>query len=265
MLKRFVISLALLAGLACAGGPTYYGSSGYAFVPDGFVPADWKYAGFIGGEYVQLKNVRLYPKYQAFRGVFLDQRLELSLTSTYRFVDNDGYGPQRVLNGLLPVIPALKWSLDNQDRGLLRWGYAAGWNAAYGAFLSGSANLDFPLLRPDFTAALGLWTKRAYSMLGARLQAADLQGHPLPLAFTAEAGWASSVELLGETEEAFAAYGVELGLGRNLTLLGNFRHDPKTYMEADSDIEKPHQNTGGKWSLRLEYHFNGIKSTQEGK
>lgn len=262
---RKLLLLLLLAVAAYAGGPTYYGGSGYTFVPDGFVPADWKYAGFIGGEFVQLKNVRLYPKYQAFRAVFLDNRLEISLSSTYSFVDHDGYGPRRVAEGLLPVVPGFKWNIDTQNRGPLRWGYSAGAMAPYGVYFASSAQLRTPVLQPELTATAGLWTQRAYGMLGSRLQTADLGGKPLPLSFTGEIGWASSVELLGETEEAFIAYGVELDLGRNLTLLGNFRQDPKTYLEADSEVEKPNQNTNGKWSLRLDYHFNGIKSSQEGK
>jgi len=265
MRKIILISLLLLASLVMAGGPSYYGGSGYTFVPDGFVPTDWKYAGFVGGEFVQLKNVRLYPKYQAFRGVLLDNRLEVSLSSTYGFVDEDGFGPKRVAGGLVPIVPGVKWNIDDQTRGPLHWGYSAGFMMPYGVYFSTTAQLRTPILQPELTAAAGLLSERGYALLGSRLQTADFSGKPLPLAFTAETGWASSVELLGETEEAFIAYGLELDLGRNLTLMGHFRLDPKTYLESDSEVEKPHQNSDGKWSLRLEYHFNGIKSTQEGK
>jgi hypothetical protein len=265
MRKLFILPILLLAALVCAGGPTYYGVSGYTFVPDGFVPGDWKYAGFVGGEYVQLKNVRLYPKYITFRSVFFDNRLELSLSNTYAFVDGDGYASKRIGDGLYPVVPGFKWSIDKQQRGVLHWGYSVGAMFPYGAIIATTVQLRTPVLQPELTAAAGLNAARGYGMLGSRLQTADFSGKPLPLALTAELGGASSVEQLGETEEAFVAYGVELDLGRNLTLQGNFRKDPKAYRESESEIEKPNQNKEGKWSLRLEYHFNGIKSTQEGK
>lgn len=265
MIRKLIPACLLSAMAAFANGPSYYGASGYAFVPDGFVASDWKYAGFMGGEFVQLKNLRLYPKFMAFRGVFLDNRLEISLSNTYGFVDSDGYGAQRTPTGIMPVVPAIKWNIDTQEYSRLRWGYSVGAMAPYGVYFATSAQLRTPVLQPELTATASLFSKRGYGMLGSRLQTADLSGKPLPLALTAEIGWASSVEKLGETEEAFFAYGVDLDLGRNLTLQGSFREDPKTYREAETLAEKPNQNSGGKWSLRLQYHFNGIKSIEEGK
>lgn len=265
-IRLFAWCLLLLGVVgAWANGPTYYGASGYTFVPNGFVASDWKYAGFIGGEYVQLKNMRLYPKYQAFRAVFFDKRLEIGLSTTYGFVDESGYSPQKVFNGVLPIVPSIKWNIETQQRGVLSWGYSVGAMAPYGIYFATTGHLRTPILQPEITAAAGLFTQRGYGMVASRLQTANWQGEPLPIALTAEVGWASSMKQLGESEEAFAAYGLEVDLGRNLTLLGNFRHDPKIYRESEDGPEKPHQNTDGKWSLRLEYHFNGIKSTQEGK
>ena len=244
---------------------TYYGPSGYTFVPNGFVAGDWKYAGFTGGELVSLQNVRLYPKYLAFKSSVFDNRLEISFSSVYLFVDDDGYEPKKVASGLLPVIPALKWNLYDKSGDMVRIGYSLGYLYAYGAYFSATSQfIRSPVLQPELTLMFSLWTERGYGLVGSRLRAADLQGNPLPFAFTAEAGWASSMSLMFRTEESFIALGTELDLGKNLTLQGSYRQDPSTYYNFDEngnkESKKDGQNTSGKWSLRLEFHFDGVKN-----
>jgi hypothetical protein len=244
---------------------TYYGPSGYIFVPDGFVAGDWKYTGFTGGEMVSLQNVRLYPKYMAFRSSALENKLEFSFSSVYLFVGDNGYKPKKIVDGLLPIIPSLKWNIADKGGDMLRIGYSAGYMYAYGVYFSVTTKtINLPILQPELTLAASLWRERGYGMLGSRLQSANLQGNPLPLAFTAEAGWASSMSLVGKTEESFLAFGTELSLGRNITLMGGYRKDPSKYYNFDKsgnkESEKEGQNTNGKWSLRLEFHFDGIKN-----
>ncbi|GHV17375.1 hypothetical protein AGMMS49938_18120 [Fibrobacterales bacterium] len=255
------ISLFLYLIFVCSAFaiPTYYGASGYTFVPDGFVGSHSQYSGFIGGELVSLKNVRLYPKYLAFNTALFDNRFELALSSAYSFTGSDGYKPKKIASGLAPIIPSVKVKIADRNGELVRIGYSVGAMVPYGVYLSTSTKLNTPVLQPELTLAVSLWTERGYGMVGTRLQTADLSGHPLPLAFTAEGGWASSMSLMGETEESFITFGTELALGRNLTLIGNFRRDPTTYYNFDGDGNKEDkkngQNTEGKWSLRLEFHL----------
>ena len=244
---------------------TYYGPSGYIFVPDGFVASDWKYTGFTGGEFVNLQSVRLYPKYLALRSSFFDNKLEVSLSSVYLFVGSNGYEPQKVADGLLPIVPSIKFSIADKDGSLARIGYSVGLAYAYGAYFSISSRFSrLPVLQPELTLAVSLGIERGFGMLGSRLRSADLHGNPLPLAFTAETGWASSMSLVGRTEESFVALGTELDLGRNLTLMGGYRRDPAAYYNFDENgneiNQKGNQNRNGKWSLRLEFHFDGIKN-----
>ncbi|MDR2732945.1 MAG: hypothetical protein LBB36_06990, partial [Fibromonadaceae bacterium] len=216
MKKIILLILALLVSQVFCSHLTYYGPSGYAFVPNGFVAGDWKYTGFTGGEFVSLQNVRLYPKYLAFRTSMFDSKFEVSLSSTYSFVGEDGYEPQKLRNGLLPVIPALKWSIADNSGDIARIGYSVGAMAPYGVYFGATTLFaKLPVLQPELTLAVSLWTERGYGMVGTRLQTADLQGKPLPLAFTVEGGWASSMSSIGKTEESFLAFGTELNLGSN--------------------------------------------------
>ncbi len=264
-MRIFLLILVLFASQALCSRLTYYGPSGYAFVPNGFVASDRKYAGFTGGELVSLQNVRLYPKYLAFKTSLFDNKLEISLSSVYSFVGEDGYKPQKMADGLLPVIPAVKWSIADESGDIVRIGYSVGAMATYGVYFGATTQFfKLPILQPELTLAVSLWSERGYGMLGTRLRVADLQGKPLPLAFMAEGGWASSMSFVGQTEESFMAFGTELDLGKNITIIGGYRKDPAEYYNFDSDGDKESlkkgQNTSGRWSLRLEFHFDGIKS-----
>jgi len=260
-----LLILILFASQAFCSRLTYYGPSGYAFVPNGFVAGDWKYAGFTGGELVSLQNLRLYPKYLAFRTSLFDNKFEISLSSAYSFVGENGYKPRKMADGLLPIIPAVKWSIADKSGEIVRIGYSVGAMATYGVYFGATTQFfRLPVLQPELTLAVSLWSERGYGMLGTRLRVADLQGQPLPLAFTAEGGWASSMSFVGQTEESFMAFGTELDLGKNITIIGGYRQDPAKYYNFDSDGNKESpkdgQNTNGRWSLRLEFHFDGIKN-----
>jgi hypothetical protein len=263
--KLFPLLILLFFLQAFCNPLTYYGPSGYIFVPNGFVASDWKYTGFTGGELVSLQNVRLYPRYLAFRSSAFDDKLEISFSSVYRFVEDNGYEPKKILDGLLPVVPAVKWNIADNRGNIVRAGYSVGLVYAYGFYFSTTTQFaKLPILQPEFTIAASLWTERGYGMVGTRLQSADFSGKPLPIALTAEAAWASSMSSIGQTTESFMAYGTELNLGKNLTLLGAFRKDLSTYYnydeEGNRDTKKDGQNTNGKWSLRLDFHFDGIKN-----
>jgi hypothetical protein len=268
--KLLFLLLFLIVANAAASRLTYYGPSGYIFVPSGFVSNDWKYSGFTGGDFTALQNMRLYPKFLAFRTSAFSDRLEIAVSSSYEFAGDDGYKVKKLGAGLLPVSPSLKWNIADNEGRIVRMGYSAGIVYAYGLY--GSITTQFgnlPILQPEFTFAISIGLERGYGMLGGRLQTANFSGEALPLAFTAEAGWSSSTNFIGKMEESFVAFGSELDLGRNLTLLGGFRLDPSTYYNFDNagkkTTPKEGQNTNGKWSLRLEFHFDGVKSTGEKK
>jgi len=269
-MRIFIALILLFFSQVFSAHLTYYGPSGYIFVPNGFVASDWKYTGFTGGELVSLQNVRLYPKYLAFRSSAFDDILEISISSAYLFVGDNGYEPKKVANGLLPVIPSVKWNVYDESGDMLRIGFSTGYVYAYGVYANTTTKLiRTPILQPELTLGLSLWTERGYGMVGTRWQGADLSGTPLPFAFTAEAVWASSMSLITKTEESFIAFGTELDLGKNLTLMGGFRKDPSTYYnydkQGDKESKKDGQNTSGRWSLRLEFHFDGIKNAGGGK
>jgi len=263
-IKLLLLLLFLFFSQGICAHLTYYGPSGYTFVPDAFVADDWKYSGFTGGEFVALQNVRLYPKYLAFRSSFFGEKLEISFSSAYMFVGDNGYKSHKVAEGLLPIVPALKWNVSDNSGKWVRVGTSAGYVYAYGGYFGVTTQLiKTPILQPEFTLAATTTLERGYGLIGGKLRGADFGGNPLPFAFTAEAGWASSIDLVGKTEESFLAFGSELDLGKNLTLSGAFRKDPATYYNYDDSgnrkSEKDGQNTQGKWSLRLNFHFDGIK------
>ncbi|MCL2283051.1 MAG: hypothetical protein FWC26_07010 [Fibromonadales bacterium] len=236
---------------------TYYGPSGYIFVPSGYVAGYSKYTGFMDEE-LSL----------AFRSSFsfFGSEQELSFSSVYLFVDeDDGYGPKKVAGGLLPVIPSVKWNIEDKSGNIVRIGYSVGYTYVYGVYASATSQLiRTPILQPELTGAISLWTKRGYGLIGSRLQSADLRGNPLPFAVTAEAGWAGSMNSIGVTEESFFAFGTELNLGRNLSVRCGYRIDPFKYYDFDDNgkkiAPKEGQNKDGSWSLRLEFHFDGVKN-----
>jgi hypothetical protein len=263
MKKVLLLLLMLLFSRGFCTHLTYYGPSGYVFVPDGFVSDNWKYTGFLGRAFMD--SSQSYPYYLAFRSSFFNDKLEISLSSVYLFVGDNGYKAQKIADGLLPVVPSIKWNIADKGGSVARIGYSIGLMYAYGIYFSTSAKFgNLPILQPELTLAVSLLPSRGYGMLGSRFRGADLHGNPLPLAFTAEAGWASSMSLMGRTDESFIAFGAEFDLGRNLTLIGGYRRDPATYYNFDDngnkESEKEGQNKSGKFTLRLEFHFDGIKN-----
>jgi len=249
------------------GGQTMYGATGYTFVPDGFVDHGQNYGGYFAGEYVSLERVRLYPRFLGLRTTAFSNRLEFTAASTWAFVTSgSGYEPKKIGDGLLPICPGIKWSVDDQQRTYVRWGYAVGLMFPYGAYGSATVRGKLPILQPELTVAIGSTVlKTSYGMVGGRLRLADLHGNPLPLSFSGEGGWAGSMDQLGETEEAFYSLGAEMDMGRNLTLSLNWRKDPRTYLETETKDELEGQNKNGRWGLKLDYHFNGVKVAEGGK
>jgi len=249
---------------AAWGGQTFYGASGYSFVPDGFVDHGDRFGGYFAGEFVSLPSARLYPKYVGLRMTTLADRLELSLSSTYAFVTtSDGYDPKKIGSGLVPIVPGLKWNIDDIHSTYVRWGYSAGAMFPYGAYFSTTASSKFPILSPELTVAMATtFVQSMNGMIGGRLRVSDLDGKPLPVAFTGEGGWAGSTNgRLGETREAFWVLGLEVQMGRNIEFNVDWRKDPRTYKDS-ANVVLPGQNTDGVWSLKLDYHFNGVKQVK---
>jgi len=263
-------SLCVIAA-SCASiswaGQTMYGATGYTFVPDGFVDHGQNYGGYFAGEYVNLERVRLYPRFLGLRFTAFSNRLEVTGASTYRFVNSeDGFLPRKIGDGLLPIVPGIKWNMDDQQRQYVRWGYSVGLMFPYGAYGAATVRGKLPILQPELTVALGsTLLNTSYGMLGGRLRLADMEGNPLPLSFSGEGGWAGSMDQLGVTQEAFFAFGAELEMGRNLTWSVNWRRDPRTYLDDTTGVVLAGQNTQGRWSLKLDYHFNGVKVVEGGK
>ena len=263
-MKRLMnLCLLGLVGLAWSG-QSWYGPSGYSFIPDGFVDQGAKYGGYFAGEFVSLNNARLYPRFTALRWSGMSNRLELSLSSVYSFVNDNGYGPRKIGDGLLPVCPSVKWSVQDQKRTWVRWAFAVGGMAPYGAYGATTVRGLFPVLQPELTVVLASTLGTTYGLMGGRLRLADLSGKPLPLSLLGDAGWASSMKYLGETKEAFYSLGAEIEMGRNLVFSSVYRQDPREYRNVDTGLKLPSQNQDGRWSLKLEYRFDGVKQVEGG-
>jgi len=260
-MKRILTLIFTCAALVWSG-QTLYGPSGYTFVPDGFVDHNERYGGYFAGEYVGLERIRMYPKFVGFHVTLLSDRLDFSVASTYSFVTKaDGYHPQKVGDGLLPICPAVKWSIADVSKKWVRWGYVAGAMAPYGAFGAATVRATLPILQPEFTMSIATtFVSTSYGMLGGRLRLADLDGKPLPLSFVGEGGWAGSMSgKIGETKEAFVSFGTEIDMGRNLTWSVHYRKDPSIYKDPETNAILAGQNQGGRWNLKLDYHFDGVK------
>lgn len=263
-LRNIVIFVLLILGLSWAG-QSYLGAMGYAFVPDAFVDHGRSYGGYFAGEWTSLQKDRLYPKYLGFYWTSQSKRLEIGLSSSYAFVTDDkGFDPQKIGNGLAPVIPAIKWNIDDQYYHQIRIAFAVGAMFPYGAYGAVTLKPDqWPWLQPELTlVAATTAVKSSHAMGGMRLYLADSQGKTLPLALSAETGWAGSMESLGKVSEGFYAYGLEVAMGRHLTLQILRRVDPNTYEHSSDPTQVVGQNDQGRWSLKLDYSFNGVKSAE---
>jgi hypothetical protein len=166
---------------------------------------------------------------------------------------------------LFPVIPGVKWSVEDQDRTYVRWGLAAGLMFPYGAYCATTVRGKLPILQPELSVGLGYNGKTTYGLTGGRLQLADLQGKPLPLAFIADAGWAGYMERLGAVREAFFSLGSEVNMGRNILFSATYRRDPRLYEGFLSGNALIGQNQSGRWSLKLDYRFDGVKHVEGGQ
>lgn len=238
---------------------TIYGSTGMAFVPNGWVGGP-RNSLSITGDFSE-SGKGLYPRRLAFRTTWWDERLELALSNTSRSMNKEGYSLHK--KDLL-LLPSFKWALDHHALGKLHWGYAAGFNMPYGAFFMSSASLRTPLLQPEISLGLSMLLQRGYGLASASLRLADLQGRSLPVALFAEGAWAGSTNALGETEEGFISGGFNIAFGGNMLFQGVYRRDPKVYRIIENDIvtdrAKPNQNTSGQMALRLVFRFDGVKN-----
>jgi hypothetical protein len=268
-MKHVILILLLVLSAQVRAQLTYFGPSGYSFVPNGFTGST-PYGGSLSGALQSRDQLDLFPHKMSLIGSFMDERLEVSLSNTWSFVSSNGFEERRISD--VPVtmfVPGLKWRLDLQKREWQEWGYVAGIMAPYGVYTAASWWAKLPLLQPEFTLGVSIWSKKAYALGGARLTLADLSANPLPLAFIADGAWAGSTKMLGETEEGFFSLGMSLDLSRNISLQGVFRKDPSIYYsisESEVDrVRKDNQNTNGTWGMRMTYYFDGVKSVGEGE
>ncbi|HSQ40678.1 MAG TPA: hypothetical protein VLM37_00195 [Fibrobacteraceae bacterium] len=253
-----ILTVPFFLSLAWAG-QSWYGPSGYAFVPDGFVNHGSSYGGFISGDFSGLERADLYPQYLGFRWSGFSDRLEITLSNCYGMVGDDGYDPEDRRVKRAPVIPGIKWSIDDQNRQYVRIGLVVGAMFPYGLYCASTVQAKNPILQPELTLGLATVLNTTYGLAGGRLRLADLQGRPLPLSFVADGGWAGYMKRLGEIREAFYSFGGEVEIGRNIVFSATLRKDPRTYKDLDTHEILEHQNKSGRWSLKVDYHFDGVK------
>jgi hypothetical protein len=234
---------------------TLNGPSGYFWVPNGFIGQDGKHSGSITGD----------GKSWNFGTVFWKDRLEVSISNYYAQKDNDGYKAKRVG---LPVIPALKLKISEEESSLLNWGTALGATLGYGPFFAATAKANWPFLQPELTSGISLgvfpnFLSTIYGFAGWKITLADSKANPLPVHILGDAMYASSSKVLGEVEEAFYSLGFEITLAHHLGFQGIWRQDPKTYLEIVEDREVfavlPNQNKAGEFQFRFVYNFDALK------
>ena len=218
-MKTTIILTALLAGLSSAQ-TTFYGVGGIDFVPGGLSRPGGDWGGSVGAttERSPLQEASVYTK-------FFDSRLEVSVSNVYRLVESDsaGWNPGRL--GPIPFIPSARWILDQEDRGVQTWGFAAGISMPYGAFAAAGWRARLPLLSPEVDLGLGTQLRTISAFGGGALDVCDLEGNVLPLRLTADASISGATQTLGNADEAFFSVGVSTRLGRNLTFEVLHRRD----------------------------------------
>ena len=219
---RIASILFLGAGLAAAQ-TTVYGVGGLNFVPGGLFSAGGDVGGSLGGttEKSPLWQVSLY-------GRFFDQRLEVSGSNLWRLVESDSVGWNPGTVSVVPIVPSLRWILDQETRGVHTWGYAAGFSMPYGAFASAGWKGRLPWLSPEADLGLGTRLSTISAFGGVALDVCDGSGEVLPLRLTADVSISGATQTLGRPDEAFWSLGVSTRLGRNLTFEVVHRRD-RTY------------------------------------
>ncbi|MGL1936878.1 MAG: hypothetical protein OCD01_17755 [Fibrobacterales bacterium] len=262
-----ILALLLLLGTLSYGQISYYGMTGYHYTPNALTPENSKFGFLVGSKQTNLEQVNMIFHHLAGYGVisFLGNPLEISLSNTPGFVQNrpgndpheqkKGYGSRRTM---IPL-PSLKYGFHNKGP----WAVAGGVNYNYGLYTVATFHHRFPILSPEVSAGISFAISKAYIMGGIKLQAADFSGNPLPLSFTVEGASGGSTELLGEVDEFFIALGFQTEITNNISISGNYRKDPSTYMvinkdEPDLAIEKESQNIGGLFALSITFTHKNL-------
>lgn len=252
-LSLSALLLALLPALSSGAQPSIFGATGTGFVPGGFV-SERRVSISSGGALQEARDLRFFPYHLSGVATFLGGSLEVSVANTASFVRGDSLG-FRTVSTVVPVIPGVKYALAVERSPRQKWGYAVGFLYPYGAYVAASWQRRMPLLSPEATIAFSTPIRTLYAMGGLRLVPSTLAGDPLPLGFVLDGAYAGSTERIGEKEEAFVSAGVETALGR-AAALGLFWRRDVTYSAAEN-----RQNNDGKLQLRLNFSFDGIKTT----
>jgi len=225
---RIAKILFLGAGLAAAQ-TTVYGVGGLNFVPGGLSDESGALGGTLGG------TTQKSPLWEvSIHGRFLDNRLEISGSNLWRLVasDSSGWKPGKV--SVAPIIPSLRWTLDQEVRGIQTWGYSVGVSMPYGAFAAAGWRLKLPWLSPEVDLGLGTPLRTVSAFGGAALDLCDGSGERLPLRLSADASISGATQTLGRPDEGFWSVGISTRLGRNLTFEVVHRRD-RTYTATDPD------------------------------
>lgn len=246
-MKRLLATVFVMV-VAANAETSVYGATGLQFVPSGDVAEAQRFGFSLGG------SMDGDPSWHtALRSTWLDDRLEVALSNTWAFVENDSNGFCARTASVFPIVPSLKYVLDHDETRWQAWSYAVGFSMPYGAYGAVTWRLKLPVLSPSLTAGMGTPIKTYHVFGGAKLDLCDLDGNRLPVAILSDAAYGGSTRTLGESAEAFWSLGVSTDIGRNLTFRVFHRRD-RGYAAPDA-----RQNRGGKSYLQLSWNFDGVK------
>jgi hypothetical protein len=246
-MKHLFLSLLVCSSLTVAQ-TTLYGTSGSNFTPNGFTAEGGRWGVSLSG------SPGSQDLYLSGRGLFLDRRLEVSVSNLYGLVEADTLGFRSQNTSVVPIVPSIKWQLDQDSAGRQTWGYSAGLSLPLGAYGTVGWKMRLPILSPELHVGLGFPIRSLHAFGGLALQVCDLDGQKLPVRLQLDGNFAASTGTLGHPEEGYLAAGVATSLGRNLTVLVSHRRD--RHYDAPAD----RQNTQGTSWLRLLWTFDGIKT-----
>lgn len=238
--------------LAIASGAiaqnTVYGPTGLNFAPSAFASEGGRWSGSVGGT---TDDAPLFVS--SVQGRFLDDRLEVGLSSTVWLVEGDSMG-WKPMTTYAPVVPSAKLVLDRETRGRQSWGYSIGISMPLGAWAAAGWRLRLPIASPEIHVGLGTPLNSIQGFGGLALDLCDLEGRALPVRLTVDGGVAGSTGTLGSAEEGYWSVGVSTRLGRNLTFQALHRRD-RAYAASD-DGNRP----DGTSFLRILWNFGSASS-----
>jgi hypothetical protein len=229
---------------------TIYGPTGLNFVPSAFASEGGRWSGSLGGT---TDDDPLWVS--SLQGRFLEDRLEIGLSSTAWLVEGDSMG-WKPRTTEVPLVPSARWILDRENRGIQSWGYAVGVSMPLGAWAAAGWRIRLPVVSPELHAGFGTPLNSIQGFGGVAVDLCDLEGNPLPLRLTLDGAISGSTGTLGSTEEAYWSAGVSTRLGRNLTFQTIHRRD-RSYAAPDKG-----RRPGGTSFLRILWNFGSATNNE---